>query len=202
MIEAKETLFLTLAFVVPGFMWNCIHSVFTPRRVERTQLLFLRFLTFSCINYGVWSWLVYLVFKSEFFKKSAVVTGIAWLTMIFVSPVCLGFVTGLLSQKDFFRKVFARMGLSSIHAIPTAWDYKFSKSTKPVWVQVSLKDGRKIGGLYGGQSFASSVPEERDLYLQQVVRVSQDGKWERLKRSDGVLIRGDEIEYIEFIQVE
>ena len=94
------------------------------------------------------------------------------------------------------------MGLSSIHVIPTAWDYKFSKTRKSVWVQITLKDGKKICGLYGGKSFASSVAEERDLYLQQVVRVSKEGKWERLERSDGVLINGNEIKYIEFIRVE
>lgn len=201
-VDGTETLFLTLAFLIPGFIWNCIHSVFNPRQTERIQLLFLRFLTFSCINYGLWSWLLYLVLASEFFEKSAIFTGIAWLIMILVSPLVLGFTTGLLSQKELFRRVFARMGLSSIHGIPTAWDYKFSKTRKSVWIQVTLKDDKKIRGLYGRQSFASSVAEERDLYLQQVLRVSKDGKWERLKRSDGVLIKGNEIKYIEFIRVE
>jgi len=199
-VDGTETLFLTLAFVIPGFIWNSIHSIFNPRRTERTQLLFLRFLTFSCINYGLWSCLLYLVFVSEFFEKSTLFTGIAWLIMILVSPVCLGFTTGLLSQKGLFRRVFARMGLSSIHGIPTAWDYKFSKTRKAVWIQVTLKDDKKIRGLYGRQSFASSVAEERDLYLQQVIRVSKDGKWELLERSEGVLITGNEIKYIEFIR--
>ena len=201
-VDGTESLFLILAFVIPGFIWNCIHSVFNPRKTERTQLLLLRFLTFSCINYGLWSWLLYLVFVSEFFEKSDLFTGIAWVTIILVSPVGLGFTTGLLSQKELFRRVFTRMGLSSIHGIPTAWDYKFSKTRKSVWVQVTLKDGKKISGLYGCQSFASSVAEERDLYLQQAVRVSKDGDWERLKRTDGVLIKGNEIKYIEFIRTE
>ena len=92
------------------------------------------------------------------------------------------------------------MGLSSIHGIPTAWDYKFSKTRRSVWIQVTLKDDKKIRGIYGPQSFASSVAEERDLYLQKVVRVLKDGKWEHIERSEGVLIKGNEIKYIEFIR--
>ena len=117
---------------------------------------------------------------------------LAWGLIIFLSPVVMGIITGLISQKEVGRNILNKMGIASIHTVPTAWDYKFYNTRSSVWVQIELKDGRKIAGLYGSRSFSSSSPEERDLYIQQAVRIEK-GKWTKLDRSDGILIKGDQI---------
>lgn len=198
-INGKETLFLTLAFIVPGFIWHCVQSAFMPRKTETAQLLFLRFLTFSCFNYALWSWLIYMFLVTEYARKHPVRASCMWGVIIFASPVIMGVLTGWLSQKQFARKILSQMGFASMHTIPTAWDYKFHNTRSCVWIQIELKDGKKIAGLYGSESFSSSSPNERDLYIQQAVRI-KDGRWEKLDRSDGVLIKGDQIKYIEFIK--
>ena len=90
------------------------------------------------------------------------------------------------------------MGLNFISQIPTAWDYKFSSFDERRWVLVTLKDGGSVAGQFGGASFASSEPDERDIYIQKVYRVKQGQPWEPIESNDGILIRGDEIRYIEF----
>ncbi len=198
-INSEVTIFLTLAFIVPGFIWHCVQSAFIPKKTETTQLLFLRFLTFSCFNYAFWSWLIYVFLATEYTSQHPIRTSCFWGVIIFVSPVAMGILTGWLSQRQFARKVLSKMGLASIHSIPTAWDYKFYNTNSCVWIQIELKDGKKIAGLYGSESFSSSSQSERDLYIQQAIRI-KDGKWEKLDRSDGVLIKGDQIKYIEFIK--
>jgi hypothetical protein len=193
-----EAVFCTLAFVVPGFILHATFSVFVPVRTERPDLSFLRFLALSCVNYGVWSWLVYLIFTAPFFENHPYRGAAAWGIIILVSPVATGIVWGVLSQKEAGRRLLQRCGLSPVHRVPTAWDYKFSRTTEAVWVLVTLKDGNKVAGLFGSRSFASSEPNERDLYIQMVFRVPDEGVWQRVPKSEGILISGDQIRHIEF----
>jgi len=196
-VQSFDVVFYTLAFVVPGFICDSVIAAIVPRRVEQRELRVLRFLTFSAVNYGVWSWLVFLIFKLTWFIDHPWYAGAAWFLIVFVGPVGLGVLLGLLEQKNVVRKFLARLGIRCVHPIPTAWDYFFSE-TKPVWVAVTLKDGREVVGFFGSRSFASSEAAERDLYIQEVLRMRRDGPWERVPRSRGVLVKHDDIRYIEF----
>ena len=81
---------------------------------------------------------------------------------------------------------------------PTAWDYFFGRRER-VFVLVQLKNGSKIGGYYGFQSYAASFPTEGEIYLEAVSRVDEDGKFkEPVNRSRGVIIRKDQYDLIEF----
>jgi hypothetical protein len=197
-ISGFEALFYTLAFVVPGFLLHSTIAVFVPRKAEQPQLSLLRFLSLSCANYALWSWLIYLISATAFFKDHPARAAIAWGIVILLSPIALGMLGGFLSQNNLVRKLLQRCGLVPMHAIPTAWDFRFSKIEKAVWVLVTLKDGGQVAGLFGSRSFASSDPSERDLYIQSVFRVPGEGQWQRVPGNDGVLISGDQIKYIEF----
>lgn len=198
LIHSAEALFYTLAFLVPGFVMYATYSVFAVRRAEVPKLSFLRFLTLSCVNYAAWSWLVYLIFSAEFFAGHAVRSAAALGWIILGSPLALGLVAGYFSQKETIRKVLMGLGLRPMHPVPTGWDYKFSTIKKAVWVPVTLKDGSHVAGLFGSKSFASSDPKERDLYIQRVYRIEKEGPWKPVERSDGILIAGDQIKYVEF----
>jgi hypothetical protein len=199
-VDGKETLFLTLAFVVPGFIWHCVQTPFLPRRTETTQLLFLRFLTFSCFNYAIWSWLIYVFLYSQFPINYPKWTAFLWGIMILISPVVMGVATGILSQKEFLRKLFNKACIKTVHSTPTAWEYKLFNTDYSVWVKITLKDGDEILGLYGSKSFASSSAEERDLYIQQTMKLNEKKEWQKIDRTDGILVKGDQIKYIEFIE--
>lgn len=196
-INTKEGLFLALAFLVPGFIWYSVMTAFVPRRVESKELSLLRFLTLSCINFAIWFWLAYLVVTSDLFLKSRGWTAAAWAIITLVSPLTLGAVSGRCSQSEIFRNFLQRIGFNTIHPIPTSWDYFFS-NTRPVWVLATLKDGSKVAGFFGSESFASDEPNERDIYIQEVYKIPQEGAWERIKNNKGILIKGDHIKHVEF----
>jgi hypothetical protein len=197
-LNGFDTVFFTLAFVVPGFVIQSTYSVFVPHKSEEVQRSFLRFIYFSCLNYSVWSWLIYLIIKTDFSKIHPIRTALIWSIIDFFSPVMLGVIIGYFSNKELMRKLFQRMGLNPIHVIPTAWDFKFSKIKKPNWVLVTLKDGGMVAGLFWSNSFASSDKGERDIYIEKIYKISDEGPWEPVSNNEGILILGDQIRHIEF----
>lgn len=192
-----DVVLFTLAFVVPGFIIESIVSALLPRKVEDSKLLLLRFLTYSCVNHALWWWLIGLLLQSESPASHPCVAGFAWFLIVFISPIFLGLVWAKLNQRGVIRATLQWLGFDPVHVIPTAWDWKFS-TTQPVWIMVTLMDGSTVCGLFGSNSFASSAPEERDLFIEQVYRLDEGLRWKPVENSDGILLRDGEIKYVEF----
>ena len=125
---------------------------------------------------------------------------LAWFCILFVSPAVLGAATGLLSQRAIVRRVLAGFGVHTVHPVPTAWDYVFSHLPPTgFWVLVTLVDGSTVAGVLSDRSFASSDPLERDLFLEKVYRVEDDGAWQPVPMNRGVWIHGKALRAIEFL---
>lgn len=198
-LNDSTVLFYTLAFIVPGFILDSVISSFVPQKDERLQILFLRFLTLSCFNYAVWSWLIFLMVQKEMIIRHPFWIAFLWGLIIFVSPICLGLMIGYFSRSQKFQKIFEKIGYNIISSIPTAWDYKFwSIREHCVWVLITLSDDSQVAGLFGSSSFAASYRKGKDIYLQTVYKISDDGIWEEVQDSDGIIIDGEDIKYIEF----
>ncbi len=197
-ISGFDMLFYTLAFVVPGFILNNTVTIFIPQKSEQPQIAFLKFIYFSCLNYGIWSWLIYLLFKTNYSINHPIWTAFIWATIILISPLVLGIIIGIISEKQYVRIILQKIGLTPAHMIPTGWDYWFSKAVGDNWIIVTLKDDTIIPGKFGSRSFASSDPNDRDLYLEEVYSISEENEWVITPGTGGILINGDQIKYIEF----
>jgi len=89
-----------------------------------------------------------------------------------------------------------------IHPIKKPWDFIFGKK-EAFWIIVTLKNGTKIGGKYDSKSFASSFPAEEQIYLEEVWRLDESGKFvNAISGSKGILISGGNILAIEFLREE
>jgi hypothetical protein len=192
-----DAVFFTVAFLVPGFIWESVLHLFVRRREDRGDRVWIRFLTLSAFNYAFWSWLIYLLFLRAGVLEQPRVAAFAWSFILLVSPVAFGVITGLLSQRAIVRRLLARYGVYTVHPIPTAWDYVFSHLTGS-WVLVTIADGSTVAGVFSARSFASSDAAERDLFLEQLYEVEDDGPWQPVPMNCGVWIRGDAIRAIEF----
>ncbi len=195
-----EAVFYTIGFLVPGFVWSAAMSILVPARRSATQVRFLEFVTLSCINHGLWSWALFLIFQTGFIKRHVFWSGWLLFGIIFLSPLALGVLSGLLQQKEFVSRFLNWLGLRTLHHIPQAWDWHFSQG-KPYWILVQLKDGAKVYGLFHRRSFASSDLEHRDLYVETQFRLTDGGEWAPVEDSGGVLIMADQIATIEFRNV-
>jgi hypothetical protein len=122
------------------------------------------------------------------------------LVALFISPVILGTLSGHFSQREYGERFLRGLGFRTIHYIPTAWDWHFSRQER-LWARITLQNGSVLYGLFGFQSFASSDPEERDVYLEQIYAPTAEG-FKCVAGTRGCLIKGNQIGAIEFYNVE
>ena len=110
-------------------------------------------------------------------------------------PAAIGLVAGLDADKGWSRAFMRRRGVNLNHPIDVAWDWKLGQ--EECWVHVTLKDGTKWAGHLGVDSFSSTDPSERDLYIDDVHDTGKDDKvW--VARGTGIWIAHGEIQSIEF----
>lgn len=93
-----DAILLAMAFLLPGFVWDCVLQMFLWRRENRADRAWIRFLTLSALNCGLWAWLIYLLLARVEGLARPWVAAFAWSFILFVSPAVLGAVTGFLSQ--------------------------------------------------------------------------------------------------------
>ena len=199
-IDSFNVVFFTVGFLIPGFVWSAVLSLLVPPRRSVPEIRFLQFLSLSCINHGLWSWALFPIYQTGFYAQHPVWSGVFLFVIIFVSPVGLAVLSGWLQQKEGVGQFLRWLGLRTVHHIPGAWDWHFSRQ-RPSWVVVRLKDGSRVFGLFHNRSFAASDPEQRDIYLEAQFRVLDGGEWAPVEDTDGVLIKSEEIALIEFRKV-
>lgn len=82
----------------------------------------------------------------------------------------------------------------------TAWDHYFS-GEESCWVILHLVDGRKIGGLFGINSYASSFPDSGHVYLEKVWTLDENGSFNaEVQDSNGIIVTPSEYGIIEFFK--
>ena len=93
---------------------------------------------------------------------------------------------------------------------PRAWDHLF-QGRREGWIRLRLKSGVWLGGAFvtapnGLSSYSAGYPEVPDLYLAMALSVDADtGEFQLgdtgapLRLGSGLLVRWEEIEYLELI---
>ena len=85
-----------------------------------------------------------------------------------------------------------------VHPTPKPWDYVFGRADE-YWITLHLKDGRRIGGRYASHSFASSFPNEEQLYVEEVWELDAHGAFLRqVDRSRGIIVSFEDVYALEF----
>ncbi len=193
---------LALVFLVPGYIIHSVISAITPRRQDETQLLALRFLTFSTVNALICAPFLLHVKRSYPTHPYSLINWLIAVAVLLVAPTLIGVLIGLFEERDWIRKVFRFLKLDLLHLSPSAWDtqFKFVSRNNYAYAIVTLSDGRRVYGYFGGSSVASSDAKERDLYLECLYSLDDQKHWTPISDSGGILISGSTIGSIEFIR--
>ena len=188
---------LAIAFLVPGFILSAILATVFRRRSLSASERTLQYLTFSCLNHGFWSWLIVAMIQGQWLYLYPIPTALLVFVILFLSPVLLGLLALWLAQREWARMAVSAFGFEIVRFVPTAWDFKFQQEI-PAWIIVRLNDGSTVSGFFGNQSFAGDDPEERDLYIEAVFELNEDGQWKPVVDTGGILIKANQIATIEF----
>jgi hypothetical protein len=182
---------MLLLFAVPGVVAVYVRTQFLTGRMPPTGEGILVYVTVSLVYHA-------LAFPLRPSFDSAPLTRLwtlQWLLFILVLPALLGVLLGLNARYSWIGTALRKLHLVTAHPIGCAWDWRFSGSSE-CWVLIVLRDGMKWAGHLGPDSFISSDPRERDIYIQQVYEIGDEDKW--IARTSGVWINHSEIQSIEF----
>ena len=191
-----DKLVLFLAFFIPGFISLKVYDLLVPGERRDFSKSFPEAVAYSALNYAALSWLVDLILSGNFYDDHKTYYFLSLFLIMFVIPVLWPFVFLKLSSWAPIAKHVVR------HPFPEPWDYVFGRR-EISWVIVHLKDGRRIGGKFGIDSFASSYPAGEQVYLEEVWELDEKGRFiKAIDRSRGVIILGEDLVAVEFFSIE
>ena len=214
MVETFQALWILLLALLPGalYVWAFEREAGGWGLGVTDRLL--RFVGVSAVFNALVAPLTYLAYQHY------VVTGRfahgeplpLWLWLVPIGYVAIPTLTGALigSATADGRRWTRYIGGRS--PAPRAWDHLFSAHDLTGWVRLKMKDSTWIVGAYAQsdnrrlRSYAAGYPGAQDLYLVETVEcesatgafvVDADGK--PIPRGMGVLVRWEEVLYLEFI---
>ena len=197
-LKSPENIQTVLTFIVPGLIVLFVRGQFLTGRNHKHTDAILSYFTISAIYFAL---IFPLVAKwSEAEKMSPLLSHAIWSSLVFFGPAVLGLALGVNARKDYLRRLLRWCGLNPVHPIAPAWDWKFG-DTRASYVRVVLKGGETIVGFLGEDSISSSDQNERDLYLEKIYDLQEDGEWKDVGNL-GLLVKADEIRFIEFMPKE
>ena len=201
MSDFLNSAYLMPALLVPGLVVLFVRSRFVTGGGAPQFVGILPYLTVSIVYYAI-AYILVIPFANfaDFIKwahepgydKTAIV-----FALIFVGPAILGLLLGIDIQKNFSYRLLQRISLNPVHAVPTAWDWKFGRLGE-TYVLITLKDGTRFAGFFDSNSFVSSNANERDLYIRWIYDIEDEDEWVPVD-GDGILIAADEIQTVEFL---
>jgi hypothetical protein len=180
-----------IVLFLPGFISLKLHR-FLERRAGSATEAIIDVVGFSLLNALVLFWPIYLngallADEKPYWPAIAANAGLACIVGPTIWPLLL--------------RVVERYGLRGgwlLGEQKTAFDAYFS-TNEPCWVIVHLKDGARIAGYFGGESYASAHPHSGDFYLQELWNLDSEGIFDGpIANSKGAIFHRSDYVWLEF----
>lgn len=178
--------------MVPGFIAIKVYELLSPSKQVDTSKQVIDAISYSCLNYTILLWPIFTVESSGLRESHPQIYILFYMAVLFIAPVLLVLFWKYLRELDWLQKFVP-------HPTQKPWDFVFAQR-KTYWVIVTLKNGKKIGGMYGPNSFASSSPSEEQIYLEEQWILNEDGGFcRKVEQTSGIIILSSEIRSVEFM---
>lgn len=180
-----------LLFFIPGFISLKVYQLFVAsEKIDFSKTIF-EVMGYSSFNFAFFFWVLVLIHQNNFYDFHQTWYFIIMGILLFVMPVCWTLLFIWITKHSKLKEFV-------LNPIKGAWDYYFD-SRQAGWVIITLKSGKKVGGVFGNKSFASAYPREEQIYLEQEwVLGANDTFIVKKERTNGIWVHGKEIETIEF----
>jgi len=189
-ITADKLLLLAI-FFVPGFIYIKFYRLLVAEvRADFSKDLY-EAIGYSFLNAILFSYPLFLIHSKNYIQTCTILYFLIMALIILVSPVLLATAYSKLTQSKWY---FKRM----IAPTKSAWDSFFSKR-ESYFVIITLKNGRRVGGKYGMNSYSSTYPNPKEIFIEQVWKLNSNNGFESVvSQTEGMLITENEISTIEF----
>lgn len=187
----QDKLILFLMFVIPGFVCLKTYELISPSTTIRdSSKQIVDAVAYSCINYGLLFSPIAAVQGLKVFEEHGNLYFVFYFFVLFIFPVILVFSWRWLRTTRIVLK-------AAPHPTGRPWDFVFSQKDE-YWVRVTLKNGTVIGGKYSTHSFASSAPDQEQIYLEERWILNDKGVFKRpVNRTAGIILLSSEISHVE-----
>lgn len=190
-IWTPEAIQLFIIFVVPGFISIKAYELLFPSQQPDSSKQLIDAVSFSSLNFA------FLYIPIRLIENSAIKTTcpfsyyIFYIFILFLAPLLWVFIWQKIRLSKWFQS-------NAPHPTQKPWDFVFAQR-KPYYVIVTLKNDKKIGGLFASKSFASSTPAPEQIYLEKAWELNENDRFKKeYDETAGVIILSSEIVTVEF----
>jgi hypothetical protein len=188
-----DKLQIFVSVILPGIVVLKIYDLFCPPQKRDFGSSLLEAAAFGAVNFGLWLVPLLYINSEEFFKHHPFWYFVISLWCLVVFPAVFGYVFYLIRTAKWFCDWAG-------YPAKTAWD-DFFKRKRQCYVLCLLKNGKRIGGYFGGESYATTYPDDPELFLEQVWRVDQNNCLSGpVDGTLGMIIRPGDCDLIQFIK--
>lgn len=187
----QNKILLFIFFVTPGFVFLRLYEIFFPSEKSASQQV-INLVSHSVINYALLS-VPIVLFLNSIYKDDQFYLMLFGSFCIFIFPALLAIFVKCMRQTQFLQNHMP-------HPVDSSWNYYFSRREQ-CYLVVLLKDGSKVAGFFGGNSFASNTPGPIHLYVEKEWLLNDDGSFDReVNGSKGFLLLSTDIIKLEFFE--
>lgn len=119
---------------------------------------------------------------------------------VLLQPVIIGLLIGWSADRDWMPIGIRRLVMPSVKPVSHAFDFTIDKLGGPAYFVLSFSDDRIVYGYFGKESFANGESGAKDIYLEKLFSLKDDGNWEDTGRAAWINLTG--IRSIEIIPEE
>lgn len=178
-------------FFIPGFIYLKSYRLFVADTKADFSRDWFEAIGISIINFIVFSFPIYIMTRGNFINNYTFWYFSIFGLIILIAPIVWAWAFCEISKTKWFSKIL-------VNPTKSAWDSFFSKK-ESYYVVVNLKNGKRIGGKYGLNSYSSVFPHSNEIYLEEEWQLNDNGGFEkRIDQTAGILITENEISTIEF----
>lgn len=181
--------------VLPGFVAFLTYDLLIPSQRKSLGESTIELVTFGVVNalvaLAIYQWSPLRIGVTE----SKGVAFFAVVGFVFVGPAALGAAVVWCRKRALLQRAFP-------HPTPSTWDFAFAEHPRAL-VLCHLKSGKRVGGVFAGNSFRTTYGEEHDIYLETQFLIDEKGAFVApVPLSSGVLVRREECELVELYELK
>jgi hypothetical protein len=126
-------------------------------------------------------------------------TGLILLALVFLVPAAAAAALHYREVSKLYPDEPFKKKFKTYNPTPTAWDFAVTR-VAPGFVRVLTKGGSWVGGYAGPNSFYSTYPEPREMFVEQAWKLDEDGAFvQAVEGTTGLWIECGDAPVVQFL---